>query len=68
MCVSHTFLIHQHTLAYSLVPLENPRLPRELQARGVKFIGPPAVPMAAMGDKVDDDDDDDDHDDDALLT
>uniref|UniRef100_A0A7E4VD69 Acetyl-CoA carboxylase n=1 Tax=Panagrellus redivivus TaxID=6233 RepID=A0A7E4VD69_PANRE len=31
---------------------ENPRLPEELNARGITFIGPPADAMFALGDKI----------------
>lgn len=31
---------------------ENPELPRELEAKGIRFLGPPAEAMAALGDKV----------------
>ena len=31
---------------------ENPELPSALAAHGVRFLGPPAGPMAALGDKV----------------
>jgi biotin carboxylase len=31
---------------------ENPRLPQELNAAGIAFIGPPARAMFALGDKI----------------
>lgn len=31
---------------------ENPHLPESLQAKGITFIGPPAAPMRALGDKI----------------
>jgi hypothetical protein len=31
---------------------ENPELPDALEARGIAFLGPPAAPMAALGDKI----------------
>jgi acetyl-CoA carboxylase/biotin carboxylase 1 len=31
---------------------EVPELPEQLMARGIVFLGPPAAPMAALGDKV----------------
>lgn len=31
---------------------ENPELPESLKARGIVFLGPPAEPMAALGDKI----------------
>eukprot|EP00250_Pteridium_aquilinum_P007836 c17476_g1_i1 orf=321-7031(+) len=31
---------------------ENPELPDALDARGIAFLGPPAAPMAALGDKI----------------
>ena len=31
---------------------ENPELPDALIARGIVFLGPPAAPMAALGDKI----------------
>lgn len=31
---------------------EIPELPEQLIARGIVFLGPPAAPMAALGDKV----------------
>lgn len=31
---------------------ENPRLPSELNANGITFIGPPADAMFALGDKI----------------
>lgn len=31
---------------------ENPELPDSLQARGILFLGPPAGPMSALGDKI----------------
>ena len=31
---------------------ENPHLPESLHAKGITFIGPPAAPMRALGDKI----------------
>lgn len=31
---------------------ENPELPSSLAAKGIRFLGPPAKAMAALGDKV----------------
>ena len=31
---------------------ENPELPAALAERGIRFLGPPAAPMAALGDKA----------------
>ena len=31
---------------------ENPELPDALIARGIVFLGPPAAPMATLGDKI----------------
>jgi pyruvate carboxylase len=31
---------------------ENPELPRALAEKGIRFLGPAAEPMAALGDKV----------------
>ncbi|XP_042397197.1 acetyl-CoA carboxylase 1-like [Zingiber officinale] len=31
---------------------ENPELPNALHAKGIIFLGPPAAPMAALGDKI----------------
>ena len=31
---------------------ENPELPDALNAKGIIFLGPPAAPMAALGDKI----------------
>jgi hypothetical protein len=31
---------------------ENPELPETLAAKGIRFLGPPAKAMAALGDKV----------------
>jgi len=31
---------------------ENPELPDSLLARGILFLGPPAAPMSALGDKI----------------
>ena len=31
---------------------ENPELPDALEAKGIRFLGPPAKAMAALGDKV----------------
>lgn len=31
---------------------ENPELPDALKAKGIVFLGPPAVSMAALGDKI----------------
>jgi hypothetical protein len=31
---------------------ENPELPEALKAKGIRFLGPPADAMAALGDKV----------------
>lgn len=31
---------------------ENPELPEALKAKGIRFLGPPAAAMAALGDKV----------------
>jgi biotin carboxylase len=31
---------------------ENPELPDALKAKGIRFLGPPATAMAALGDKV----------------
>jgi biotin carboxylase len=31
---------------------ENPELPTALAARGIRFLGPPAAAMAALGDKI----------------
>lgn len=31
---------------------ENPELPDALDAKGVVFLGPPAISMAALGDKI----------------
>lgn len=31
---------------------ENPELPDALAAKGIRFLGPPAKAMAALGDKV----------------
>jgi acetyl-CoA carboxylase/biotin carboxylase 1 len=31
---------------------ENPELPDALKAKGIVFLGPPAISMAALGDKI----------------
>lgn len=31
---------------------ENPELPDALDAKGIVFLGPPAISMAALGDKI----------------
>lgn len=31
---------------------ENPELPDALNAKGIVFLGPPAISMAALGDKI----------------
>lgn len=31
---------------------ENPELPDALTAKGIIFLGPPAAPMSALGDKI----------------